>query len=398
MKKKILIVSNNLNIGGVQKSLVSLLQSFDYSLYEVDLLLKTSNGALKNSIPNEVNIISPPEYFKWIFIPKGKIFNAFFTSIGFNLNAIRLLYCVGLGILSGNMGKARQYLWRLSRKSIPKINKEYDIAIDYTGGLKSLIIDKVNAIKKVTWVHSDYRVFKRDKKIDHEDYRKIDIIFCVSKTCQDIFKSEFPAYTNKTFILPNIINKKQILELSKENVDFDNEFDGLRIMDITRLDPNKGLDIAIKACRKMVDTGLNIRWYILGGGEERGKLENMIKQYKLEDRFFLIGQKTNPYPYIRRADMIVHCSLFEGRSVAIDEAMLLAKPIILTDYPTAKDQIQNEVNGIIVETSEDGVIKGINKIINDNVLRDKLIQNLLDYDIPAKKTIDIFNKSINGGI
>lgn len=388
MKKKILILSDSSIIGGVSKSLISLLQSIDYEEYEVTLLLE-SRGELHNQIPSNVNIIKPPSYYKWIFIPKQTWLLALISSIGVNLNVFKFIFFTMKGVFIKNMGQARQELLEAVIHTLPNFENAYDCAIDYNGGYKKILIEKVNAKKKLTWVHSDYRVYKRNKFLDFQDYSMIDNIITVSETCHDIFIKEFPEFSSKTKIIPNLINKHQIRELSNVDVDFDNDFKGLKILDITRLDPDKGLDLAIEACKILVNKGYNIRWYILGEGPERPLLEKMISEYELQDHFILLGSRSNPYPFIKQADIIVHCSKFEGKSIAIDEAMLLAKPIILTNYPTAKDQINHGQNGLICEMNPQGIVDAVGFLIDNKDERSKFISELKDFDKPVEESTSL---------
>ena len=388
MKKRIIILANSLNIGGVEKSLISLLQSLDYNKYEIDLVLK-SGGIFESYLPSEVNVINPPKYYKWAFIPKNKIAGAFVNSIGINLNFFRLVYYLIAGLTKLEMTVARQKLLEACIHTLPKFKGEYDIGIDYTGGLKSILINNVNAKKKITWIHSDYSVYRRDKKIDKNDYAKIDSIITVSQTCNKIFISEFPEFEDKCYVIPNITNKDQILKMSNEKIEFDNNFKGFRVIDITRLDPNKGIDIAIRVCKLLIDKGYDVRWYILGEGPERFKLEKTIKENHLEERFYLLGLKSNPYPYIKKSDFVVHCSLFEGKSVAIDEALILEKPIVLTNYPTAKDQIQNNKNGLICDISIEGVFNAVESLIQNKKLKQSLVDNLKGYEISTTHSLDV---------
>lgn len=394
MKKKVLILADRLDIGGVQKSLISLLQSIDYSKYEVHLVL-AGQGALNKYLPEEVNIIQPPKYYSWIFIPRENPVKAFFKSMGLNINFARFAFFIIKGLLINNMGKARQQLLQSCMHTLPPYDGIYDVAIDYTGNFMPLMLNKATATRKVSWIHSDYRILGRDKDLDIENYGLLDSIVVVSETCYEIFASEFPQYKDKAVIMPNILVKSQIQKMSMEKVDFDIDFLGVKILSVTRLDPNKGLEISIKACKKLIDERYDVKWYVLGDGPERTKLEKMIQFYDLKDRFILLGSKVNPYPYMKQADIIVHSSLFEGKSIAIDEAMLLAKPIILTDYPTAKDQIESGVNGLICDISIDGVYAAVSLLLENTKLRRRLIHNLLEYDIPAENSMRIFEKLVS---
>ena len=379
MKKKIVIFAGTLNIGGVEKSLLSLLQSIDFNRYDIDLILKSNSGILQKYIPNEVNIKESPKFYKWIFLPKNNLIKALLTAISFNLNFLRCLYYLIKGLIINNMAQARQELMQSCMNTIPRFDGTYDVAIDYTGEFKSLILNKVCSSKYLSWIHGDYKVYKRDKNIDLQDYSKVDGVVTVSETCKNIFISEFPQFEYKCFTMQNITSKRQIIEMSKEHINFDEDFKGIKVLDISRLDPNKGIEIAIQACKVLLDFGYNIKWYILGEGPERFNLEKLIEQNNLEENFILLGLKDNPYPYIKKVDLVVHCSLFEGKSVAIDEAMLLAKPIIVTNYLTAKDQIQDRITGLICDISVEGVVNAVKELIDNYTLRNKLVNNLLEY-------------------
>lgn len=397
MKKKILIAISNLNCGGKEKSLISLLQSIDYHKFEVDLLLTNAdkNGEFfTNYLPDNVQIMHLPDKYKWLFIPRDNYLKHLKYTLRNSKGFLKMIFYTMKGVIQGNMASLRQEFWESCSSYMPEYKINYDVAIDYSGGHKQLILDKVSANKKITWIHSDYKVYGRNKEMDSDDYNRLDAIATVSKTTYDIFISEFPELKEKTYVIPNINIKSKILEMANEYAEFDNDYLGMKILDITRLDPNKGIDIAIKACKELVDEGYNIKWYILGDGPEKVRLQNLIKQNGLEHRFILLGLHSNPYPFIKRADLIVHCSLFEGKSVAIDEAMLLEKPIILTNYPTAKDQIENGINGLICDSSVDGIVKAVSKLINDIEYRSKITQNLKGFDLPVKDSTNVFYKII----
>ena len=134
--------------------------------------------------------------------------------------------------------------------------------------------------------------------------------------------------------------------------------------------------MAIEACKKLEEDGYKITWYVIGEGEERGNLEKMIEENDLKGKFILLGIKENPYPYIREANIYVQPSRFEGKSIAIDEAKILHKPIVITNFSTAKDQIKNKENGIIVEMDPNAISEGIKKLIDNEELRNKLTSNL----------------------
>jgi glycosyltransferase involved in cell wall biosynthesis len=124
----------------------------------------------------------------------------------------------------------------------------------------------------------------------------------------------------------------------------------------------------------------NVKWYVVGYGPDEAMLQELIKENKLEDRFFLLGKKINPYPYMKKCDIYIQPSRYEGKSVTVLEAQMLGKPVLITNYPTAKSQLKHNIDGYITDLSVDGIVKGIEKLINDVKLRSKLEENTKEFD------------------
>lgn len=348
-KIKIFIASYSLGIGGVEKALLGLLNSLDYEKCQVDLLLMIPEGELIDQINPNVNLLSTPAEFQWINIQKGCIM----SSVHQLLKRPRLL-CVYLknlfqGIVTKKMTISRQLMWKAASYSLPKVKGDYDYALDFSGSFRRYIIERIEARHKYTWIHSDFRVMGFNNRIEESILSQYDGILCVSKTCKEIFDELFPTLAHKTHVELNRIDIKLINQMAASGKGFDDGFTGIRLLDVTRIDPNKGLDIAVQVCSKLKASGIKFRWYILGNDPLGYKktLESLIAKYDVEQEFILLGFTSNPYPYMMQADIIVHFSRFEGKSVALDEALALGKTILVTDYPTAKDQITDGINGHI---------------------------------------------------
>src|SRR5690606_11086950 len=142
------------------------------------------------------------------------------------------------------------------------------------------------------------------------------------------------------------------------------------------------------ALKILVDRGFDLYWHVLGEGEERGRLEAKIKELGLENRFILAGIKENPYPYVAKADIYVQPSRFEGKSIAIDEAKILAKPIVVTNFPSVVDQIVHGENGYIVEMDPASIANGIAELIQNEALKAKFIANLQREKLGTEQEID----------
>jgi glycosyltransferase involved in cell wall biosynthesis len=108
----------------------------------------------------------------------------------------------------------------------------------------------------------------------------------------------------------------------------------------------------------------------------------------LHDRFFLLGKKINPYPYIKGCDIYVQPSRYEGKAVTIREAQILGKPVVISNFPTAKSQARNEIDALITSQDPDGIANGIRRLIDEPELRNRLTSNVLSIDYGNENEID----------
>ena len=377
MKKKILFIINNLNCGGAEKALISLLETIDYSIYEVDLFLFKKEGIFLSKVPKEVNILEEPENYKYFDMSVKKAIYELLKNRKFKIALCRLL---SVYIFKSRKQKAviEQLVWRYLSIAFKKLDTQYDVAIGYLEkNPVYFCVDKVNAKQKIGWIHNDYEKLGMNKNIDNKYFAKLDYVFTVSDECLNVLNRIFPKYSNKFKLMHNIISPNTVKKLALEkitDVEFSKEY--INIVSVGRLNYQKGFEIAIEACAILKERGYKVMWNILGDGEERSNLENLIKKLRLEDEINLLGIRENPYPYIANSDIYVQPSRFEGKSIAIDEAKILNKPIVVTNFSTAKDQITNRSNGLICEMNRDSLAKEIERIINDNELKNKLINSL----------------------
>ncbi|KHE69236.1 glycosyltransferase [Halobacillus sp. BBL2006] len=390
MKKKLLFAIPSLSAGGGEKSLVTLLSQIDYEKYEVDLFLFNHEGIFMDLLPNEVNVLPLPESYKVFSFPLLRAVSGLFLRRQLQLINQRFLYaCKYRG--ASNVAIREQSNWKYLSNSFENLNKAYDVAIGFLEKSSTyFIVDKVMAKKKIGWVHIDYDHLGMDPDFDIHYFKKLDHIVTVSEECGEILKRRFPSENHKVEVIYNIVSPlliNKMANLVKEDV-YQKNKDEIHILSIGRLHPQKGYEIAIDACKKLVDSGINIKWHIIGDGEERGRLTHLIKENRIEDHFKLLGLKSNPYPYIKQADIYAQTSKFEGKSIAIDEAKILQKPILITNYSTAKDQIQDNVEGLIVNMTPQAVMQGILKLIEDHQLRSQFEMNLSQKKLGTESEIN----------
>lgn len=379
--KKILFLVSNMESGGFQKSLLTLLQCFDYSKYKVDLAIFSPNGIFFDKIPNQVNVIKldiPSSFFKKF---PGCIFDLI-KEKHFTFAIKRIIQFI---LSRFNKGYAGIYM----SQNFPLINKSYDIAIDYNGQqILYYLVDKIKADKKITYFHSDYEKWSYYYSADKLYYPKVDYIVTISETCKKSLDQFFPQCANKTRVIENISSPLLIKKLAELNRDPFNGYEGIKLVTIGRPTLTKGYDFAIKACAMLKDNGFKIKWYSIGTSEEMSKYQKMVNTLNLNNEFIFLGEKENPYPYLNQADIYVHPSRFEGKSVAIDEAKILNKPIVVTDFSTAPDQIEDKVNGIIVKMNEESLYEAIRDLIEDVELMNLLKLNLKNEELGNENEIN----------
>lgn len=374
MKKQLLFVMNNLKVGGAEKALVSLLQTIDYDKHDVDLFLFEHDGLFLKSVPHQVNILPAPDNYRYFEMPLGASVKALLLKGKIGLALAR----IGFGYVyrTKKIGtQQEQFSWKYLRAAMPKLSKEYDAAIGYLEKRPNYFcIDQVDAKVKIGFIHNDYNKLQMDAGFDLPYFKQFDHIFTISEQCEAILKENFPSVADKFSIMYNIVSPAALRTLAETPIDFPKR--GVTLVTVGRLQPQKGFDMAVEALKILVDKGHDVYWYILGEGEQRAMLTEKAAALGLAERFVLLGIRENPYPYVKAADIYVQPSRFEGKSIAIDEAKILAKPIVVTNFPSVVDQIEDRRNGLIVGMTAEAIASGIEALIENPSLSQTLEANL----------------------
>lgn len=368
LKIKLLFVIMHLHMGGAERSLVNLLSEIDYSQYEVDLLLIKKEGDLIRQLPQEVHLLETPYELKAVYS----------NSID-GIRGVKYFLARGMSVVCSNIWSkihtcdVTAIRWnQFYKRLIPQFEKKYDVAIAYlTGPSMYYVADKVNADKKIVFYHNDYFASNAmpNRPTDLPYFEKFDLIPTISDQCKQSLEKAFPDMKEKFTVVPNITSTKLIR--LRADVFCPEEYKGKKnvICSIGRLNEQKGFDLAIQAAAALKKSGVSFGWYIIGEGEERKKLQELIANNQLEDCFFLLGIRDNPYPYLKNADVVVQSSRYEGKSMVLDEAKILAKPIVATNYTTVRDQLSDE-EGLVVDMTPEGIEEGIRKMLTDAKMRE----------------------------
>lgn len=374
--KKILIVNIGTEIGGIEKCLINFLKYFEDRDYEVDLALWKPEGPMYKQIPNYINILPN--------LGPGS-----FKSIMHNINKHEIPY------------KLLIFIWFkiLAQKGIPwkalkPLDKEYDIAISYcqNGYSPYYVIDNVSAKEKYLWYH-ELNYINDDKHYDFDlaYYSKYSKIICVSKACQKNLCRKFPSIEDKFTTIYNLYNIEEILEKSQLD---DNPFktDKKVLLTVGRISQEKGFELAINACNILAKKRKDFIWYWVGSGQCDDEAQTMIDEFDLNDIMVLLGNKNNPYPYIKHCDIYIQPSLSEAYCTTVIEAEVLNKPIVVTNVDSFYEQLKQTDYSVITSRSDIGLANGIEKLLSSNELKASYdldnINNIKKYD-------ELFDGSIN---
>lgn len=393
--KKILILHFNMELGGAETSLLGLLDSVNYEQYEVDLFLYSKSGDLISEINEKVNILPEIKEYKALTESISRNFQSGLWKIGVarTFAKIRSRWSKTPLKLSHNY---KQYFHKLCLPYLPKIEGDYDLAISFNDP-HYIIGKKVNAKVKMSWFHTDASRLQFCDFIEKEMWGMSDYIVNVSEACKRAFDDKHPYLKEKSIVIENIISKRLIINKSLDSIEkkFKNN-KTINLLSIGRFSYQKNFDNVPEICRLITEKGYNIKWYLIGYGDEEELIRQKIKDNKMDSHVIILGKEKNPYPYIKECDIYVQPSRFEGKCVAVREAQILCKPVVITNYVTANNQLEDKVDGVIVPMDNAGCADGIVNLINNKKLQDKLIFNLSKRDYTNVEEIKKIVKVIEG--
>lgn len=387
--KKLLFVIHSLGYGGAERSLVNLLNELPPNKYQVDVLLFQNQGDFRRQLPQWVRLLETPGKLHKLYAPMR-------SGAVFSVRKLASTCCAKL--IKRTHKKQRSFRWqKFYKQAIDRLEEHYDAAVAYVGSeIMFYVRDKVSANRKMVCVHNDYRAAGYSREDDYPYLADMDAIVSVSEECAEILRQEFPEFKDRVHYVQNITSsavvRSQAAQFEPE------EFIGcpVSLLSVGRLAKQKGFDMAIKAAVLLRKKGICFRWFVIGEGELRSDLKRQIRDAGAEDYFVLLGARSNPYPYLRHCSVFVQPSRFEGKSVVLDEAKILGKPIVATAYPTIRDQIVDGSEGLIVPMSAEGVAEGILRLLNDRALYDGISSYLAEHEYGNQSEIEKYMNLFDG--
>lgn len=368
MKKKLLIVSHALELGGAERSLIGLLDALDPERWDIDLFLFRHQGELIADIPEYVNLLPEVPAYTVLARPMKDTLREGHVL----LTAARLTGRIAAGRYAKKHGHTEsgvglEYSHKFTCPLMPAIqpNKEYDLAVSFLTP-HYFVAKKVRAKKKVAWIHTDYSRVQVNIPSETAMWSAYDHIASISDAVTESFLKTFPGLKHKVVLIENILPERLIKRQALEPIGTDIPADGcIRLLSIGRYCTAKNFDNIPDTCARLVSAGLNVKWYIIGFGGEETMIRKKTKETGMGDRVILLGKKENPYPYIKACDLYVQPSRYEGKCVTVREAQMLGKPVVITRYATSASQLEDGVDGVIVPMDNEGCAEGIAALLQD---------------------------------
>ena len=338
--KKVLFMIPNLLHGGAEKVLVNLVNNMNRNEYDITVLTLFDTGVNKQFLKDHI-------HYKYCF---KHMFRG-------NSHILKLFY--------------PKQLYKLF------IKDDYDIIVSYLEGPTARIVSGCTNknTKLVSWIHVQQTNSKiaskafRSYKEALQCYQRFDNTICVSEAVKNDFLSIYPL-KKKCMVLYNTNETELIKEQSKEIVnDITINDNSINICGVGKLLPNKGFDRLLRVHKRLIDEGFDIHTYILGVGTEQKKLENYIKDNKLDNSCTLLGYKVNPYKYVSKFDLFTCTSYAEGFSTAATEALIVGTPVLTMEVAGMKEMLGiNNEYGIIVDNDEEEFYKALKGLLLDKEL------------------------------
>jgi glycosyltransferase involved in cell wall biosynthesis len=378
---------------GAEKSLISLLNSFDHTRVEVSLLSVIGRGELFADVPKQVRVLNENPSLGAVLGTGGALHIArtvlarmFLTGYIFRF----IPYALKKTYMQLRVGRLQfeKLLWLPLAMTAPRLDGEYDLCVAFIEGAATYYTaERVRAENRVAFVHVNYDKAGYQRSHDFKYYEKMDYICCISDAVKGVFCGVYPELADRVRVFPNIILADEIRANAQGEGGFDDGFGGLRILTVGRLHPQKGYDAAIAAFAKVLENRReDIKWYVIGDGTERRKLKKLIKRYGLDSKFVLLGSRPNPLPYVKQCDVYVQPSRFEGFPLTLQEALILNKPCVTTNFEGVSELLTDGEDALVVQFGVENIADAVTRMVGDENLRKLISENTksIKFDFPNR--------------
>lgn len=377
--KRVLFFSHGMELGGAERALLGLLEHIDYSRFQVELFLMHHEGDLLSDVPMQVKLLPELPQYASLAVPMGDVIRKrqLRVAVGRALGKVLAKRRVKQLSLLADNGVALEYSHKYTLAAVPHVgNGEYDLAVSFLTP-HYFVANRVKAKKKVAWIHTDYSKVAVDVASEVKMWSAYDAIVSISDDVTRTFAQIFPTLKDRIICIGNMLPAGSIArQMDAMDVSSEMQEDGsIKLLSIGRFCTAKNFDEVPDICRRLLESGLNVRWYLIGYGGDEPLIRQRIAEAGMQEHVVILGKKSNPYPYIKACDLYVQPSRYEGKCVTVREAQMLGRPVVITNYATAPSQLEDGVDGVVVPMDNAGCAEGIAQLLRDPQRMEMLSRN-----------------------
>lgn len=384
---KLLFVISNLEIGGTRRSLLNLLSYMSNYSVDLDLLVFSPYGAYKNSVPSNVNVIKGNLLMQGHFSEKKTLKGQT------KLLAYRAVGSIGAKIIG------QDDFWDavLKRFAKQKIRKDYDAVIGFQEGFSDFFTTFTDIEPRLIWIHNDYNNIPTYRTRNENAYLNINRIFFVAETARKSFATAFPTLESRMGVIKNVVPIDDIKRKAAEEVDDEYYQNGkINLISVGRIEKQKAFHRIVEILNRLGEKRNQINWIIIGDGSQKNEIQNMLLQNNYQNIVRFIGTKSNPYPYMAKADMFVLTSEYESQPMVIMESLITGTPVISTNFESAYELLEGKNYGIVCENTAEGISNELLRIIENPQISLNLKRHTKEFVYDNNSIIEQIFSVING--
>ena len=387
-KPRIFINMHYMELGGAERALLGLLNAIDTNRVDVDLFLNQHTGAFMSLIPEKIHLL--PEEKTYSVVEKPLIECIRHKQWRIAIARLIAKYKYKRYLRKNKLthdGSAQHYVFDEVIRYLPSLKKygHYDMALSFLDP-PHIVQEKVDAAIKMEWIHTDFSFVKVDIPMTEFWWKKNDYIISISSAVTNQFLQLYPGLADKIIEIHNILSPTFVREQATL-APCAYHANKLKLCSVGRIGYAKNFEAIPYIAKCLSDKGIDFHWQIVGPGDATSIIHTAI-ELGVEQCVEFVGAKDNPYPYVNACNIYVQPSRFEGNSVTVREAQMLYKPVIITNYNTATDQVQSGVDGIICELDNEAIANAIIDLANDKDLYKSITRYLHYHDYGNEQEVN----------
>lgn len=388
--RNVIFVINNLGTGGVQSSLLNLLAELHEKYHITVLCFDERIKKASNVLPPNVDLVVANSPFRFFGVSQRELQG----------NPAKYLARACWTLLTKLFG--RSFAIRMMLPFQKELGDYYDCAISYLheaaqnsfyGGCNEFVLKKIKAKKKVTWLHCDFELCGANSQASEKIYQQFDEIVACSEGTKRVFLRCMPQFRNKCVAIRNCHNYRNICWLAGDGIPYDKS--KFNIVTVARLSEEKGIERALEAVKCCIKKGYKLHYHIVGSGNQEEHLKELTGEYELENAVTFYGNQSNPYPYIKNADLFLLPSYHEAAPMVFDEAACLGVPVLATETTSTDEMIIESGSGFVCENSQDGIDNGLMDVLKNPDILVEIKRSLEKRQFTNQDNINKVSEVIN---